>query len=107
MFFTSQMKGQDILWEKEKKNRRKIKCNDLFVKYIKLGFAGRVRAILHSDKINYFFPGTSFSEDGSFAGFNLMTQLRLLFKIVSAHFYTMQVKLFGTVLILDFFIESV
>lgn len=57
MVFKSQMKGRDILWIKE---QEKIKCIDLFAKYIKLGFAGRVRAILHPDKINYFSPSIFF-----------------------------------------------
>lgn len=45
---------------------------DLFAKYIKLGFAERMRAIIHSNKINNFSPKIFFSDDGRSNRFNLL-----------------------------------
>lgn len=45
------MKGHQVL---RKKEQGKMKCIDLFAKYIKLGFAESMRTIIHSDKINNF-----------------------------------------------------
>lgn len=57
----------------KEKEQGKMKCIDLFAKYIKLGFAERMRAIIHSDKINNFSPKIFFfSDDGRSNRFNLM-----------------------------------
>lgn len=66
-----QITNERIPSVKEKEQGKMIGI-DLFAKYIKLGFAERMRAIIHSNKINNFSPKIFFSDDGRSNRFNLL-----------------------------------
>lgn len=93
------MKGHQVL---RKKEQGKMKCIDLFAKYIKLGFAESMRTIIHSDKINNFSLKIFFSDDGRSNRFNLMKLQIVIQNCVNILFCKMQLKLFVILLIYIF-----